>query len=467
MMGTNFRKSVEDIVSGAWFPEYLAAWQRGDLGLLTVEPQPSSRQTLNDAIQTMLATNQSYEQGDHVIIHARPSGIEMGAATAYILHERGIDAQVVVGFHGLGTQVQQLMKAVYGDQDLSKADDTGLQGLHDAYAKLFADLDGGRAHWLLTTATSLDLEPEHVPAMHRYLDAVTHGIHPGLEALRSSGSLKSQEIWFNPTGLDVERLNAELPQDKHWTLEEWQDAIFRAMGVSGERLHEIAMGLEAVQLTIEASLHGGTLRYTRDDGTDFTYQVTGRPVLLDCGRPGNISIGATAPLQATITNQPTTEVYVAPKEDSMDGRIVYNSPMRTPLGIIQAPYDLDIRAGNVAGVQAAPEGDSMRILRHYTGRSDYDHRELNEQELAAFVMRGIIAEVAIAGFNPVLEPYIRQGRLPPVIGLTIIDEKLGDHQAFGANSFFGGLTPATHAGYSVDHTDLVGGIDRMLRLEKE
>jgi len=73
--------------------------------------------------------------------------------------------------------------------------------------------------------------------------------------------------------------------------------------------------------------------------------------------------------------------------------------------------------------------------------------------------------MAIAGFNPVMLPEIQNGRLRPVTGLVLTDEKLGDHQAFGSNAQFMGSTPSTYRDEHVEHTDFVGGIERNVRLK--
>ena len=72
--------------------------------------------------------------------------------------------------------------------------------------------------------------------------------------------------------------------------------------------------------------------------------------------------------------------------------------------------------------------------------------------------------MAIAGFNPAMLPHIQSGRLRPVTGLVLTDEKLGDHQAFGSNDQFNGNTPSTYKGQNgdehVEHTDFVGSTKR-------
>jgi leucyl aminopeptidase (aminopeptidase T) len=148
----------------------------------------------------------------------------------------------------------------------------------------------------------------------------------------------------------------------------------------------------------------------------------------------------------------------------MDGVIVYKQPQRTVHGVIRAPYRIEVRAGRVTAV-TAPDADSERILRNYTGLEPFDRKELAGAEAEAFGLRRVIAEAAIAGFNPVMMPEIDSGRLRPVTGLVLTDEKLGDHQAFGSNDQFMGATPSSAGGEHVEHTDFVGTIDRRMSIQ--
>jgi len=137
---------------------------------------------------------------------------------------------------------------------------------------------------------------------------------------------------------------------------------------------------------------------------------------------------------------------------------------RIPLGVIEAPYIIYVSGGRVLKGEATDK-TSEKILREYTGLEPFDSKPFkNGDERDAFYMRGTVAEMAIAGFNPVTEPYIRAGRLRPVVGNLLIDEKAGDHQAFGSNDIFGGTTPSSYKGEHVEHTDFIGSIQRRLEL---
>ncbi len=474
------RMTRQEIEDGSWLEQARAAWSNDRVGLILIEPEPSGDTELRQAVETMLDSNGSYQAGDHAVIHSRPAALALACETAQLLQERGISVKIVFGMTTLARGIHTLLRAVYAPSSSSKQLDSGgqhaatydfptadprrLDGIVACYrALLHAIEEEGRAHWIVPIGTSPDPDTADVPALDLFTKVASRALAP-IGLMRNSGQIRSHDIWLNPNQLDVDRLNKGLPAEQHWTLAEWRSLIFRSMAVSAEQLHKLAMGIEGVRLTIKASLGGGTLRYQRDDGTDFTYRVAGRPIILDCGRVGENSLGGTAPFSSAITNQPTTEVFVGPIEDSMNGRIIFDVPERTVHGVIRAPYRIEISAGKVTSVDA-PDDESRRILRNYTGLETYDGIALSGDEATAFTTRRIIAEMAIAGFNPVMLPEIQSGRLRPVTGLVLTDEKLGDHQAFGANDQFNGNTPSSCGDHRVEHTDFVGGIDRKLKIE--
>jgi hypothetical protein len=452
----------QSIVDGSWYDLARHHWARGEVALLEIEPEPSGDPDLRAAVETMIHSNGSYQRGDRVVVHARPAGLTMGCETAHLLRERGMNARVILGLSSLAREVRGLLEAVY-DQgtDFATAALEPLDGIFAGYRDLLGAIEReGRAHWVVTIGTAPDPDPADVAALDLFTRVAGRALAP-LGALRNDGQILSHDIWLTPSQLDVDRLNEDLPRERHWSLEEWRRLIFHAMAVPAEELHDLALGIDGVRLTVQASLEGGRLRYQRADGTDFTYSVTGRPVILDCGSIGNNSLGGTTAFGSVITNQPTTEVFVAPIEDSLDGVIVYTIPERTVHGIIRAPYRIEVRSGRVTHVEA-PDAESRKILRNYTGLEPYDGQPLAGEEAEAFDMRRVIAEMAIAGFNPAMIPAIQDGRLRPVTGLVLTDEKLGDHQAFGSNDQFKGGTPSTHGDHHVEHTDFVGSIQRTI-----
>ncbi len=456
--------ALRSLQDGSWLEPARAAWRRGEVGLILVEPEPSEDNELREAVATMLDSNGSYHPGDQAVIHARPAALEMGCETAIQLRARGIEAKVVFGMGSLGREVSALIDAARSAAGVGAvADPAIIEGVAACYRELLAAFEqAGRGHWIVPIGTSPDPDPADVPAIDFFGKVAGRGL-AGIGPMRNDGRILSHDIWLCPSPLDVARLNEGLSADKHWTLDEWRSVVFRSMTVPAATLRQIALEIEGVQLTIRASRRGGVLHYTREDGTDFTYRVEGRPVILDCGAVGVNSLGDTTPYRSAITNQPTTEVFVAPVEDSLDGVIVYTQPQRTSHGVIRAPYRLEVRAGRVTATEA-PDADSRKILQNYVGLEPYDGQALAGTEAEAFELRRVIAEAAIAGFNPAMLPDIRNGRLRPVTGLVLTDEKLGDHQAFGSNDQFMGATPTSHGGEHVEHTDFVGSIERTMTI---
>jgi len=493
------RGRIED---GTWFEATRNAWAAGKVGLVRIAPEPTRDSQLAEAIETMLASNGSYQTGDRAVVHVRPAAHDMGCATAHALRQRGIEATVVLGMVSLGAEVSGLIDvacraaeatstlpaagapsssrvpaasgaphAVRGTsaapafgRDFSAVDPAVLDGVTACYREMLQPIEtGGRGHWIVPIGTAPDPEPAHVPAIDLFQKVAGRALAP-IGAMRNDGRILSHDIWLYPSPLDVTRLNEDLPRERHWTLEEWRSLVFRSMAVSADELHRAAMAIEGVELTVHASERGGRLHYAREDGTEFSYEVKERPVILDCGRIGVNSLGKTTPYRSAITNQPTTEVFVAPIEDSLTGVIVYPIPERTVHGVIRAPYRIEVREGRVVGVEA-PDDESRRILRNYTGLEPYDGKSLGGDAAEAFALRRVIAEMAIAGFNPVMLPEVRNGRLRPVTGLVLLDEKVGDHQAFGSNDQFMGQVPSAYGKEPVEHTDFVGGIERVVRLK--
>jgi hypothetical protein len=465
-----------DIRSGIWFERLRSEWGANRVGLVEIRPEPSGDAELSAAIETMLASNDSYRTGDRAVIHTRPAALDMACETAHQLSARGIETRIIFGMASLGHEVGELIEtacvaagtypllAPGATRDPSGIDPALLDGVVACYRELLDPIErAGRGHWIVPIGTAPDPEAAHVPALDFFQKAAARGLAP-IGKLRNEGRMLSHDIWLCPSELDVARLNEDLPPQSQWTLAEWRSLIFRAMAVGAPELQQRAREIEAIELTIAASLRGGRLHYEREDGTDVTYTVKGRPVILDCGRVGTNSLGETTAYRSAITNQPTTEVFVAPIEDSMNGVLAYPIPERTMHGVIRAPYRIEVQAGRVVDVQA-PDAQSVRILRNYTGLEPYDGQALGGDAATAFEMRRVIAEFAIAGFNPVMLPEIASGRLRPVTGLVLLDEKVGDHQAFGSNDQFNGAVPSTYGEEHVEHTDFVGGIERRVRLE--
>jgi hypothetical protein len=243
--GRFFEFDRAQIAGGGWFEPVRAAWARGEVGLVSVAPEPSGDAELRQAILTMIDSNGSFRRGDRAVIHARPAALTLGCETAWLLRERGIEARVILGMTALGREVDQLARAVYApreeaDFEPSQADPARLDGVYDAYRSLLAPItESGRGHWIVTIGTAPDPERAHVPALDLFSKVAGRALAP-IGPLRNEGKLCSHDIWLAPGALDVERLNEQLPAERRWTLEEWRSLVFRAMAVGAEDLRRRA-----------------------------------------------------------------------------------------------------------------------------------------------------------------------------------------------------------------------------------
>lgn len=147
------------------------------------------------------------------------------------------------------------------------------------------------------------------------------------------------------------------------------------------------------------------VRLTSAAGTDLTFRVAGRPVLQDTGVL--LSPGA-------FGNLPGGEAYVAPLEDSAEGRLIVD----LTVGDIRLsqPLVLEFRAGRAVAVSDSREATELR------------------QRLGSDPWAWTIGEFGI-GANANIS----------ICGHAVVDEKaLGTvHVALGGNRSFGGTNPAT------------------------
>ncbi len=169
---------------------------------------------------------------------------------------------------------------------------------------------------------------------------------------------------------------------------------------------------------LAARLEGANeVRITSDSGSDLRFHIAGRPVHQDCGiltEPGSFG------------NLPAGEVFVAPVEESAEGRLVVDLSIADL--VLEEPVALTFQAGRVTRIEG---GAAARVL---------------ERRLALDPWAPVVGEFGL-GANP--RARIR--------GRVTTDEKvLGTaHIALGANTQFGGKNPAS------SHYDCVIGAPRI------
>lgn len=155
----------------------------------------------------------------------------------------------------------------------------------------------------------------------------------------------------------------------------------------------------------EAALRGGDeVRITADDGTDLSFSIKGRPVLVADGiiddedeKRGDIGL-----------NIPDGEVFLAPLENSANGRIRFDYVTIHGYGLVK-DFWVTFRKGRAVKFEADKEGEALfkRFMDANTGEKDR------------------IAELGI-GTNKAAE----------FIGTTVVDEKIfgSVHIAIGNNT---------------------------------
>src|SRR5256712_8228061 len=159
---------------------------------------------------------------------------------------------------------------------------------------------------------------------------------------------------------------------------------------------------DALRQTLERSHQ---VRVTSPEGTDLTFSVAGRPVIVDAG----IVSASASGLQAARTAQlPGGAVFVAPLEGSVNGKI------RAPSDQCEQPVKdeaIDVSNGMPENVHAGSDAAYVQMPENAVGRFGY-------------------VEI---GLNPALrpaEPGVGGALLPLQAGMVTVD--------FGANAGLGG-----------------------------
>lgn len=155
------------------------------------------------------------------------------------------------------------------------------------------------------------------------------------------------------------------------------------------------------------------IRVTSKKGTDLTFSVAGRNILIDDGILGYPDVGD-GPL---IANLPAGEVYVAPVEESASGVAVLD---RT---FVQGIEVIDLRLEFTDGV-----------ARLASAKKGFE-------EFAEFVAAGQGDTLRLGEFGVGLNPAVVEAS-----GSTLTDEKMTGtiHLALGENRFIGGKNACTY-----------------------
>jgi len=175
-----------------------------------------------------------------------------------------------------------------------------------------------------------------------------------------------------------------------------EEIMARALGADYEAIRDLTGRLGS------AMAASNEVRITTPAGTDLSLKIQGRPLIEDTG----IYLEA-----GQWGNLPAGEVYVAPIEDSAQGRLVIDGSLAA-IGVLSSPVTVEISDGRAASFSGGPEAGRLQEILDAAGPEGRN-----------------VAELGV-GTNPSAK----------LVGNILEDEKvLGTvHVAFGANASFGG-----------------------------
>lgn len=159
-----------------------------------------------------------------------------------------------------------------------------------------------------------------------------------------------------------------------------------------------------------------TIRITSELGTDVSFSLRGRKFLIDNGDISRPRLHG---------NVPAGEIYTAPVEDTMDGRLVIDGSVGS-LGMVERPFMIRLEGGVIRDLQ--PIGSSGRVFKKFAEICGFDAPATKT-----------VGEFGI-GLNPGAK----------IIGNMLLDEKVEGtvHFAFGDSYGLGRSS-------SEFHTDLL------------
>jgi len=249
---TNFidftAKQIED---GSWVEGTAYEWGRDKfLVPRVIDPVPSGDSDLKQAVEAMIESNGSYARGDHANINTRPVALDMAFEAQLALDKRGIKSNILLNPSSEGQKVNRLMKTIFGDVDLGSVDTQNLDGFMDAYSSVLERArHEGNSHWIVTTGNAPKIEqPEDRIAVSVYRDLWGKALPDINTTLLDDGRMKSLDLWFYPSQLDIDLMNERLPEQEHWKLPEWREVVFKSDMLPVSLLESIVNESEDVEL---------------------------------------------------------------------------------------------------------------------------------------------------------------------------------------------------------------------------
>ena len=84
--------------------ELFQKWKKGEPTLLRVEPEHVETR-IEQAVDSILVNNGSYEKGENVVIHSRSFCLPLAKEMGYVLEERGFHPLIVENLPSLSSLV--------------------------------------------------------------------------------------------------------------------------------------------------------------------------------------------------------------------------------------------------------------------------------------------------------------------------------------------------------------------------
>ncbi|MBW2989790.1 hypothetical protein KY358_05740 [Candidatus Woesearchaeota archaeon] len=419
--------NLEDVTSKSWIKK---AQEWGCSSLIPViSPESHNKEGLAGIAESMINRNGSYAMGDRVIINTLPQSSAMACEIALLLKTKNIDSIIILDPAGI------MGEAGEGISDMEIKNPRHLAKAHN---ELVNPISQKRNYHIIDiqVAVSPERTDNQYVLQHIYARKKAGS---KLYGLLCEGYLKSYDTLPYLTDQAFCSLDEQLPnKERRVGKAEWENMIKKLPYVAGSTLKKRAIKSEMVNMLIDASVTGSETIEYKYQNSKITFSVSQMPVILDSGVVGNNSLRKTTPFEYRMTNPLGGVVFAPIVSGSADGTLRFECNMRTPLGLIEGPYDISIVDGKVEMV-SAKRGESEKILRHYTGLEHYYRKNMAGKKLEAFQIRRSLSKIAVGCFNQGLNRLIREEKLIPATGLRTIDEKLGmAHWGFGRNIEFGG-----------------------------
>jgi len=386
----------------------LEPYEQGRPGLIRIVPDFTPPEAYMNVAKKVVSNIGNFKSGQITFLRAHYNSIPLALAVQSRIGDLGGITYMIL-FHGDRVE----------DALLRGTDEEGIKQYRDKYLSALKLSD----HWTVVSGLEkFEFSREAKEKSHLF-HKVTTPYWKLIAKLARKGQLKSYDMINNPTEVAADNIGMDFS--------EYQRRIFRAMSVDSRRLlkeeTEFATSLLGKPMLLGQAIVGNEGVFELEIGdTKLTFEVAGRPVLRECGRAG-VNVKVNDGSKDVLTNIPAGEVYVAPIESSVNGRISTNIPIRTNSGTLSR-FTCEVRDGVVV-------------------KYDTDRNDIFEKDFPKVAER-TVGEIGRGGFNKELG-FLREIGKPT--GDAGVDEKVYPlHIALGENTGWGGTNSASiHKDFSI------------------